>query len=261
MRSVVDSIMARTGLICLLSGALFTLSVPTLSAQVKPPTTAEATVVERVETHLDGISGRGAARRTTQTLPELSESAIEAGAVVRYLMARNGMSAGEIQYVNRYVTSGASAAAPLLKKIDALKMTRFVEKIEVKAWSAAQNAYQKAADPNQTKKLALVKVRIGPFRTADGSAAEKVYVDWTNISDKPIVLVFAKITTYDAKGQVISASPSYCIYSAPFESTGIAPGDTYIAPVGKGTVQPFVGVPKIARAEVEIDTVSDKRID
>ena len=160
-----------------------------------------------------------------------------------------------MEYVQVYVNQSPAAAAALGKAVDAVKAAEFIKSVEVRGWIEAEKAYSSLNDPNYGKKFALLAVDFRPYRTADGNDAEMIYIDWKVNAEKPVRAVYAKITTLDAKGRVIRNVASQCIYTAPADGPGFGPYGTYKVQDGKGLLQPFNGVPKIARVNVVIINV------
>lgn len=80
-------------------------------------------------------------------------------------------------------------------------------------------------------------VRLIPWRTANGKAAQMVLTDWQNTGTLPIKSVYAEITAYDATGRVLdSGAPDYCIFAVEREAPAIQPGQSYHEPDDDGFI-------------------------
>lgn len=85
-------------------------------------------------------------------------------------------------------------------------------------------------EPRQLKGE-VVRTRIVPFiLPANGQQAQKVLIDWKNLSDIPAGAAFADIVAYDADGdELLSGAKDYCIFSYDgTEESKVKPGSVYV---------------------------------
>lgn len=103
----------------------------------------------------------------------------------------------------------------------------------------------------------VVRVRIVPYTTPSGARTQMVLVDWRNAGTTTIRAVDADITPYDANGNALqfSARTDKPIYAVSDSDPGIAPGKTYVEPLGRGYIIGGVGEAEAVRVEVKITEV------
>jgi hypothetical protein len=101
----------------------------------------------------------------------------------------------------------------------------------------------------------VLRARVVPFTTAEGTQAEMVLVDWKNTGTTTIRAVDADIIPYDAHGNKLeSGANNYTIFAVSDSSPGVASGEKYTEPNGEGfTLAPGFG--KANRVEVIITEV------
>ena len=92
--------------------------------------------------------------------------------------------------------------------------------------------------PEDRLSVEIVKVRVVPFRTANGIDTVMVCVDWKNTGTRTVRAVDAKLTGYDNKDKEVEilSLPDYTIYAVFSDSKGVAPGETYTVPEGRGFI-------------------------
>jgi len=101
----------------------------------------------------------------------------------------------------------------------------------------------------------VVRARVVPFITPDGSRTQMVLVDWRNTGTTTVRAVDADIVPYDASGNRLgSGANDYAIYAESDSSPGIAPGKRYTEPKDKGFIL-SPGFAEAARVEVHITEV------
>lgn len=113
-------------------------------------------------------------------------------------------------------------------------------------------------EPRKTGPAAkIVRVRLVPYTTPDGNRRQMVLVDWRNTGTTRIRAVDADITPYDANGNVLqfSARTDKPIYAVDDSDPGIAPGRTYVEPLGRGYIIGSSAEPEAVRVEVKITEV------
>ncbi len=85
----------------------------------------------------------------------------------------------------------------------------------------------------------VVRNQLVPYRLpGSGQTVQMVLIDWRNISDSPVGVVFADITAYDADGNELqSGAKDYCIFSASEgDHSRVKPGEVYVEPEDQGFV-------------------------
>ena len=100
-------------------------------------------------------------------------------------------------------------------------------------------------------KAEKVNVRLEPWTNPKGKQIKMLYIDWKNVGNTPIRVLSADMTFYDANGNVVDSIQDCAIYACWKGESGIAPGESYIVPTGKGF---FVHDPTISTAKAEIKT-------
>jgi hypothetical protein len=120
-------------------------------------------------------------------------------------------------------------------------------------------APSKESSPRGQPKAEIIKTRLVPFVTAQGKSAQMVLTDWKNTGMEPIKEVYADISAYDERGNLLSASvKDYCIFAVESDSKAIKPGETYTEPDGEG----FILIPfppenaKVKRVTVTVTRLS-----
>jgi hypothetical protein len=85
----------------------------------------------------------------------------------------------------------------------------------------------------------IVKVRVQPFRTAQGKGTRMVCVDWKNTGNRAIRRVTATTRGFDAEDNEVEVMPvsdyDICV-TAGNDRPGIALGETYYEPNDEGHV-------------------------
>ena len=108
----------------------------------------------------------------------------------------------------------------------------------------------------------IVKVRVEPFRTANGIDTVMVCVDWKNTGTRTVRAVDAKLIGYDIQDKEVEilSLPDYTIYAVFSDSNGIAPGETYTVPKGRGFIVLENRERKPIRATATITKVDEQGI-
>lgn len=95
----------------------------------------------------------------------------------------------------------------------------------------------KEASPKEQPKAEITQTRLVPFVTAQGKSLQMVLIDWKNTGGEPIKEVYADISAYDERGNLLSSSAKdYCIFAVESDSKAIKTGETYTEPDGEGFV-------------------------
>jgi hypothetical protein len=126
--------------------------------------------------------------------------------------------------------------------------------------SSERNKPDGGAQSDAGGSVEIVKVRVEPFRSATGFDTVMIYVDWKNTGSRPVRVVDAKITAFDAAGNEIEVMPvaDYTIYAVFNDRPGVAPGETYIEPQGEGFIAPKTPGVMPTRASAKITKVSER---
>lgn len=126
------------------------------------------------------------------------------------------------------------------RKLDRLKGAYYVELGEAENVQDIDRIVHKYANMPDPVYLQgeVVQTRIGPFTLPTGVVVQMAYVDWKNLSNKPVGVAFADIEAYDADGEALqSGAKDYCVFdSQDNDGKKIQPGETYIEPDGLGFV-------------------------
>ncbi len=101
-------------------------------------------------------------------------------------------------------------------------------------------------------RAAVVRVRLVPHRSSEGSMTLEVLTDWTNTGSVPISAVHANISLYDAgERRLPSSVEDHLLFPATSEAGRVQPGQSHVTGPGEGfVVRAGDGWP--ARAEVQI---------
>ncbi|MEX0642957.1 MAG: dienelactone hydrolase family protein [Pirellulales bacterium] len=104
----------------------------------------------------------------------------------------------------------------------------------------------------------VIRTRLVPFTTPGGVRTQMVLVDWKNTGTTIIRAADADIIPYDARGNRLDSGwKGKPIYAVDDSSPGIAPGETYVEPKGKGYILMPIdpGTPKAAKVVIKITEV------
>lgn len=108
--------------------------------------------------------------------------------------------------------------------------------------------------PPSRHEINSIGLRVERWTNPMGRDLLMLYVDWTNGGNQPIRKLKGIIRIYDADGFELpcgTGGSSYLVYSEFAEDPGIAPGESYRAPKGKGFILfPTGREPKSAGFEV-----------
>jgi tetratricopeptide (TPR) repeat protein len=141
------------------------------------------------------------------------------------------------------IPSSNKATTELIVQVRADREKREAEELARREAEAKWKRDEEAAEAKRRQderanaprlSVEVVKVRLEPFRTATGSDTKMVYVDWKNTGNRPVRAVSAKLKVYDDAGNEIASYPSYPVYASSNDSSGVAPGESYVKPKGEG---------------------------
>ncbi len=107
----------------------------------------------------------------------------------------------------------------------------------------------------------ILKVRLEPFRTAQGANTHMVCVDWKNTGNRPVRALSVKMRGYDKDDREMEIMPvsDYYIYAtAGNDRPGIAPGETYHEPNDEGHVIAPDLDRRVVRVNVKVVRVEEK---
>jgi hypothetical protein len=102
----------------------------------------------------------------------------------------------------------------------------------------------------------IVKARLEPFRTPDGTNTRLVCVDFKNTGNRPVRVVDGDIKVFDPQEKLLF-SVNYTLYAESDQHPGIAPGETHVRPPGRGFILPPM-LRGAIRVEVTITKVKEQ---
>ena len=105
---------------------------------------------------------------------------------------------------------------------------------------AERHGFAQSAD----YQIEIAKIKIEPFRMAQGKEVQILLVDWKNTGKLPVGLVKAELTFFDSQDRQIDQVKSDRIFTASNERAEIKPGSVYREPKNDG----FVIVPMLESA-------------
>lgn len=101
----------------------------------------------------------------------------------------------------------------------------------------------------------VVRARVIPYITPNGTRTQMVLVDWRNTGTTTVRAIDADIVPYDASGNRLGSGASdYAIYAESDSSPGIVPGKKYTEPMGNGFIL-APGFAEAVRVEINIPEV------